>query len=194
MSSRASPIPPDTFERPSSPSPSLRSHTSESLATSTASPFTPVILPRTSHVRPIVRREVARGAGDHGVQRPTLPVGEIAKKDDEWETASVSTQGGRAEDNVEDRRFHPRLRDLRLPRPNVRKPELAKSTPDDDRQGELDRKTPMTPKTAPQTDEESSARAAEQLGGKLADEVRNDQSASSLRVWTARFLTLSTRD
>ncbi|GAA5912702.1 uncharacterized protein JCM6883_006208 [Sporobolomyces salmoneus] len=123
MSSRASPIPADAFERPSSPSPSVRSNCSQFSArpSSTFSPFRPIVLPSTYTHRPVVYRAGARPPPPTAF--PGQPIGEVGKEDDEnWETASVSSWGG-DDVNENGRAFHPRLRDLRSPRPNVRKPE-----------------------------------------------------------------------
>lgn len=138
MSSRASPIPPDAFERPSSPSPSVRSaRATGTRPSSTFSPFRPVILPSTYSTRPGVYRGGGKPPPSSPGSRPSLPFGEKGTEegDDAWETASVSSWGGErgreGEELSRERAFHPRLRDLRLPRPNVRKPEHS----DDDARG-----------------------------------------------------------
>ncbi|GAA5975410.1 hypothetical protein JCM5350_006471 [Sporobolomyces pararoseus] len=125
MSSRASPIPTEAFDRPSSPSPSIRSNSSQT--SSSFSPFQPVVLPSSFTARPIVYRPGGKPSLPTRMPGEMMQFGERGKEeDDAWETASVSSWGG-GDTAGEGRAFHPRLRDLRQPRPNVRKPELRDS-------------------------------------------------------------------
>lgn len=67
----------------------------------------------------------------------SMPFGEIGKEvEDNWETASVSSFGGGGEEASQGRAFHPRLRDLRQPRPNVRKPETKELEAKEEKQME----------------------------------------------------------
>ncbi|GAA5965078.1 hypothetical protein JCM3765_004850 [Sporobolomyces pararoseus] len=125
MSSKPTPIPSDAFERPSSPSPSVRSQSSQT--SSSFSPFQPVVLPSTFNPRPIVYRPGGKPSLPTRMGGQPMHFGEKGKEeDDTWETASVSSWGG-GEAAEEGRAFHPRLRDLRQPRPNVRRPESMDS-------------------------------------------------------------------
>ncbi|GAA5868560.1 hypothetical protein JCM1840_005489 [Sporobolomyces johnsonii] len=154
MSSRGSPIPRDAFEPPTSP-------------------FQPV-LPSSSSRRPVVRRPIAPPSlpSPSSDRTPTL-FGEVGKEHelDDFDVLSVLSgsswggggRGGEADDPESDEgAFLPRMRDLRVGRPVVRKRALV--VPKGVQEGEAAKKDDE-PKATIEGEDESSAPPTDKNAG-----------------------------